>query len=171
MKPDPHFLLRFMKNTSDLSDGKIKAFLIESNAIEDIRVEPTQAQIDAVRAFLRLPKLTVEDVDAIVKVFQPNAVLRLNGELVSVGGYWPPRGSMGIKYKLESIITEKHCPTEPWAAHCEYEKLHPFTDGNGRSGRLIWAYQMLRCKKNPFAMPFLQRFYYETLSHYRFGQD
>jgi len=36
-------------------------------------------------------------------------------------------------------------------------------DGNGRSGRAIWAWQMLGDEQDPFAIPFLHRFYYQTL--------
>jgi hypothetical protein len=43
----------------------------------------------------------------------------------------------------------------PYPAHIRYEKLHPFMDGNGRSGRAIWALMMRG--RDPFSLPFLHR--------------
>jgi len=40
-------------------------------------------------------------------------------------------------------------------------------DGNGRTGRAIWAWQMQRLGRDPFALPFLHRFYYQTLEAIR----
>jgi Fic family protein len=51
----------------------------------------------------------------------------------------------------------------PYQQHHQYESLHPFTDGNGRSGRTIWAWHMMRVGRDPFALPFLHRFYYQAL--------
>lgn len=47
----------------------------------------------------------------------------------------------------------------PWEVHIAYEMLHPFTDGNGRSGRMLWAWQMRN-----FPLDFLHTFYYQTLN-------
>jgi Fic family protein len=29
--------------------------------------------------------------------------------------------------------------------HLEFEKIHPFVDGNGRTGRMLWNFQRLKC--------------------------
>ena len=50
-----------------------------------------------------------------------------------------------------------------WQTHNDYENLHPFTDGNGRSGRMLWAWQM-RNDDDAMARGFLHTFYYQTLS-------
>lgn len=56
---------------------------------------------------------------------------------------------------------------DPWTAHARYEKIHPFEDLNGRTGRILWAWSMIRKGHNPFRLPFLHCYYYQSLSAYR----
>jgi hypothetical protein len=79
-------------------------FLRESNRIEGIPIGPTKSQVIAAKNFLWLSRLTCEDMEAIVHAFQPDARLRVNGEIVRVGNHWPPPGSMAIKYELERLL-------------------------------------------------------------------
>lgn len=51
----------------------------------------------------------------------------------------------------------------PWKAHMLFEKIHPFEDLNGRTGRILWAWKMLETGEDPYRIPFLQRYYYQTL--------
>jgi hypothetical protein len=55
---------------------------------------------------------------------------------------------------------------DPYILHVEYEQLHPFTDGNGRSGRAMWLYAMKKCGRleQGLNLGFLHAFYYQTLS-------
>lgn len=54
-----------------------------------------------------------------------------------------------------------------WEIHAEYELIHCFEDLNGRTGRILWAWRMLQLEQDPFRMPFLQAYYYQTLSNYK----
>lgn len=140
----------------------------ERNRIEGItKREPTDEEIVEHDRFVNLEKLTVVDLARFVKVYQPNAELRLRPGLdVRVGNHVPPRGGLHIGEQLDGLINAVNNEfLSPWAAHVEYETLHPFTDGNGRSGRAVWYWMM-----GPHSLAdlgFLHAFYYQTLSQAR----
>lgn len=49
-----------------------------------------------------------------------------------------------------------------WQAHVRFEHIHPFDDGNGRVGRLLWLIKALE-EGYDYSIPFLHAFYYQTL--------
>ncbi len=63
---------------------------------------------------------------------------------VRVGSYIvPPHGK--IKPLMTQFIKRfAEGNTDPLTMHYEFEKIHPFVDGNGRVGRLLWAWDLLR---------------------------
>ena len=144
----------------------LKDFVIESNRIEGINRKPLKAELDAHRDFVRLEKLTTADVEKFVTDCTSfrgthGAVLRRQvGMDVTVGGYTPPPGGVNIEMELHKLLGDINFGLDPYEAHRRYESLHPFTDGNGRSGRAIWLWQM-----GPVALSlgFLHNFYYQTL--------
>lgn len=134
-------------------------FLIESNLIERIKGY-TQQELEEAERFLALEKLSVSAIEKFVSVIQPNAVLRDKPGLnVIVGNYHPPRGNPRIKLIFSALLEQiNDGEIGAFQAHVAYENLHPFTDGNGRSGRMIWLWQT---KKAPLG--FLHTFYYQAL--------
>ncbi len=152
----------------DLTD-----FVIESNLIEGIDRPALPTEIEAYKEFLGLAKITVADLEAFVDVIQPGAKLRREvGMDVGVGDYIPPtplnlrqltqpRGGAMIESELLIILGRiDGSSLTPYEAHIRYERLHPFLDGNGRSGRVLWLWMM--GGKSPLG--FLHSFYYQTLS-------
>lgn len=144
----------------------IKTFLAESLKIEGIIRDPTKEEIAATEEFLLLPVLQFRHVIKLQEVYAPDKPLRMHeGMNVRVGGYIPPEGGSFIRESLIGLIHRCNAAPHPWKIHVDFEMLHPFMDGNGRVGRTIWAWTMLASDNNPFALPFLHRFYYQTLAN------
>lgn len=138
-------------------------FVVESNRIEGILREPTPAEIAAHKEFLSLSEITIPDLMNFVSICQPGEVLRdIPGLDVRVGSYYPPVGGPFIKREL-TLLLEDIDIHDAFDIHNRYETLHPFTDCNGRSGRVVWLYQM----DGDVSLGFLHRWYYQSLDKLR----
>jgi hypothetical protein len=140
-------------------------FIRESNRIEGILRDPTEDEIAAHELLLGLPQLTPTTVGDFQGVIAPGMPIRRHkGMNVRVGNYIAPEGAPSIVSRLRRILDKANLASgSPWEVHIAFEKLHPYMDGNGRTGRAIWAWQMQRMGRDPFSLPFLHRFYYQTL--------
>lgn len=142
----------------------LKAFIRESNLIEGIRREPTEPEMAAARTFLGLPAMTDTDLHDLQAVFAPHHPLRRHAGMdVQVGDYVAPSGGQQIEDSIRDLVARANRGGDPWKVHVAFEMLHPYLDGNGRTGRMLWAWQMQEIGRHPFALPFLHRFYYQTL--------
>lgn len=146
-----------------VDERQLRFFVRESNRIEGILRSPLKRELGATELFLALRAPRILDLEGLVSSLQPDARLRDGGHLnVRVGNHIAPRGGAAVVERLAELLAAM--PTgDPWTLHCAYEHLHPFTDGNGRSGRAIWAWMMTR-RQEGLPLGFLHHWYYQTLS-------
>lgn len=85
---------------------------------------------------------------------------------VRVGGYIAPRHQL-VPGLMERFIAQLHIHRlNSWQAHNAFQKIHPFEDFNGRTGRLIWLSKAMH-EGYDFELSFLHKYYYQTLSNLR----
>ena len=137
-------------------------FVRESNWIEGM-TDVLDYEIRAHEEFLALSRITIPDLEKFVAAVQPWARLRDKVGLdVRVGDHVPIPGGSYIPVYLKDILKDANSTTgDAYGCHLAYEDLHPFTDGNGRSGRVLWLWQM--GGKSPLG--FLHEFYYQALRY------
>ena len=112
-----------------------------------------------------LDEVTEHYMFAIVKVYQQDANLRNQKGLdVYVGNHEPMPGGPGVPERLKWILDNLN-DLNPYRNHVLYESLHPFTDGNGRSGRALWTWQMHKeGHAGSTGLGFLHTWYYQSLA-------
>ena len=144
-------------------------FARESNHIEGIwAVSRHEDHAEALKLFLLHDTMSVGALESFVKMIEPEAYLRRDKhDRVTISGVptIPPEHSETMLIALLDMINEN--TIDPYTAHVRYEKIHPFMDGNGRSGRALWLWTIHRFTGKLPKLLFLHAWYYKTLDWYK----
>ena len=145
-------------------DKDIEDFIRESNLIEGIKRDPTEAEITEMRRFLYLTTVTEGELLRFISIYQKDAKLRKHtGMDVQIGMRTPIAGGPLVSMLLTELLYDMYTEeVTPYEAHVRYEILHPFTDCNGRSGRALWLWRMTRHNEE-VPKGFLHTWYYQSL--------
>ncbi len=82
-----------------------------------------------------------------------------------------------IQPQMESLLidfaeSDEHIVTELARFHIEFESIHPFIDGNGRTGRLLVNLELMKAGYPPIDIKFTDRMaYYNAFDTYHTNHD
>lgn len=146
---------------------KIQKFLEESNAIEGVYDADSLTQ--AMHAWEFLISQTEMSVGVICKLHE---ILMLNQNLMphEKGSLREKAVYIGGSVAMSHLIIEERLkilamnmqlsPENSKAHHIEYEKIHPFVDGNGRTGRMLMNWERLRAGESVMIIRAEERYEY-----------
>ena len=169
-----------IENIVTTQDDLFKA-VVDSEGVQD----PKAKEVLRYRAALRYGydeladrSLTLDLIREVCSTLRGEEVqFRSQEEAVYIGNqrqviYTPPRGGSGLVAKLESLehfILSKDDidPLIQMAlVHYQFEAIHPFTDGNGRSGRILNILFLLYTGLLEIPVLYLSRYIIQNKSEY-----
>jgi Fic family protein len=110
----------------------------------------------------------IKETDAGIRVTPGTKISNSKGEIV----YTPPEGEHIIRDKLKNLEDFIHSEDELdnliklALIHYQFEAIHPFTDGNGRTGRIICVLFLILKKHLELPILYLSKYIIENKNEY-----
>lgn len=133
---------------------ELREYFRESNAIEDVHEESAvDESMEAWNYIKEVDELSHEVIqrahEHIMRNRQPDIAGEYRNIQVYVGDSMPPPPA-AVEYEMERLLNwspENSLEALEW--HIAFEHIHPFADGNGRVGRLIYLWHCTNLKAEP----------------------
>lgn len=124
----------------------VREFVRVSNRMAGILRDPTAAEVAAHRGLLAVNTLRVENFEVFLQHIAPGAGFR---DSLDDGDPEPEGDSTSdARSDLATIVQAARTRSAtPERLHRLYRQLRPFTDGNGRAGRVLWMWQLMRATR------------------------
>jgi len=128
-----------------------KEFLLESNAIEGVFDHTSFLQARYAWEYLKSQKemsshvvLKTHKILMLKQPLQPDEKGYFRKVPVYIGGHQALNHS-AVKERMHIWCLNAFIHPQYWKEHhVEYEKIHPFVDGNGRTGRMFMNWERLK---------------------------
>jgi len=149
--------------------------LSNKSLIEHLEVKNHQAALNYLFNYLQLGSVISEELILKLHSILLNGIRddagRLRRHAVRiVGAYVPTANYLKLPELIKSLVKDINKPAKDVISlvsrtHAEFEKIHPFADGNGRIGRLMMAAQLIKAKLPPAVIEQgVKRRYYSCLN-------
>lgn len=141
----------------------------QSNLIENVTEELEIERSLEAWNYLCSRALLSEDVilttHFLLMLSWPDVAGKIRNVNVTVGGrscpaYYTVRNLLGTWTTMMNIDLSNPTQLTPKQAHIDFEHIHPFRDGNGRTGRLLMWWHEAQLAQKPTLITYENRFDY-----------
>lgn len=150
------------------TDPHTKEVLNYRQAIWEGHRQLLQRQVLSTNLFIQIVQ-TIKGTSAGIRKIPGTAIVSSSGQII----YTPPEGERVIREKLGNLEEFIHDEANGMdvlvkmaVIHYQFEAIHPFADGNGRTGRIINILYLVLQNLIPLPVLYLSKFIIENKENY-----